>query len=63
MLFVRVLVIGGLLTFLGDSSRAQQEPCAYSNCPPKECYYDLACGLGCFCYKGSGQLKGVCVSK
>lgn len=35
-----------------------------ANCDPKSCYYDLSCGIGCWCYKANDyDLKGVCVPK
>ncbi len=42
------------------------EAVCYENCPPKRCSFDLDCGLGCFCYKGSGpydKFDGRCVPK
>lgn len=57
----RLIIALGFVTLLFVGIEAKEAFCW--NCPPRVCYYDLDCGIGCWCYKGRYELTGVCVTK
>lgn len=38
-------------------------PAECTRCAPTECYYDISCGFGCWCYKGQWEFQGRCVPR
>jgi len=53
-----LIVLGVLLCLL---YWAQNVECW--DCDQSDCYFDMDCGLGCWCYKGRHEIEGTCVSK
>jgi len=60
MLFVMGLILAtmGLFWAVGEKTGY-----CFMQCQPRQCWNDMRCGLGCWCYKGQYDFKGVCVKK
>ena len=53
VMFVSI-VVGGLLIL------SEKAYCYNCSSVGQECVFNLDCGIGCSCYKGSGHIYGVC---